>query len=1034
MQSNQIVLNISLKKYFFLLFIVFATNLFSQQNQVYNHILYDFNKAIGYYQLEEYANADAFFNRVLKKTKSFPNPEVETYQKEAQFYCAIIALKMGKSQAENLLQGVFQKTIDQMKREELSFHLAEYYFDKGQFKDAEPWFENTSTEWMNEREMDRFYFKKAFNHMKNNQMEKAIRYFDESINFSKTTNEELSCYYNGTILFNQKNYDASEKYLNKIQKSTNSKLDIAYILGQIHYINKKYTEVVQLNEPKITEDNDSKKERLLLVGKSYFELKRFDKAALYLSQYINKTDKVTPEEMYQLAFSEYKNKNYTQAISYFKELQQSSQDFSPYAMYALADCYLKSGEKNNARLAFISASKFDIDSIIKEESYFNISKLNFELNNFSQAIATAKNYLSLYPNSTYKKEAYKIMAQSLMAAKDYPQAIELIEKNQDLVQGNEKLYQEICYAYAVNLFNNNDYPMALKFLNKAIKNPFDKNIAAEAMYLKSEILFKQREYDLAKESYTNTYRFIQNENILYNKNASFLNTLYGLGYSEYLEKNYQSALLYFQNSRKHISLKPEKDEENVILDIQLRIADLYFLTRNYDSAYQNYQKFITNKSKSIDYALLQKATIDGIWKKNKDKINTLKDLISNYPKSMYVDDANYQLGLAYEDDKNFDLAIKEYNDIIKTKPKSPFAPKSHLRIATISLNSNKTEQALKYYTNIIEQYPNAAEADQALKGIKEIYTLQGRLDEYISWIQKLPNGKEMAVSTQDSLLFDAGETFYAEGNCEKAQNYFIKYLNLFPEGIFSKKAHFYRAECYLKNKQIDDAIMEYGFLSAINNNPYYESSNIQLAYLFFNFKKDYEKALIHYQKTYEIASSAKNQILSRLGIMICSYQAKKYEDALQTALNLEKETELPEIYKYESKYYIAMSHYWLGNKRLAEELLLEVSKEKNNIKSAESAYYYALTLFEKNESKKSNDFLFKAKDDFASYEYWVIKYFILIAQNYNQMKDYFQAQATLESIINNYKGDQNLILEAKKRLAEVEKNAKSKSKVNYEIK
>jgi tetratricopeptide (TPR) repeat protein len=228
--------------------------------------------------------------------------------------------------------------------------------------------------------------------------------------------------------------------------------------------------------------------------------------------------------------------------------------------------------------------------------------------------------------------------------------------------------------------------------------------------------------------------------------------------------------------------------------------------------------------------------------------------------------------------------------------------------------------------------------------------------------------------------------------------------------------------------------MEYGFLSAINNNPYYESSNIQLAYLYFNFKKDYEKALTHYQKTFEIASSAKNQILSRLGIMICSYQTKNYEEALQTALNLEKETELPEIYKYESKYYIAMSHYWLGNKRLAEELLLEVSKEKNNIKSAESAYYYALTLFEKNESKKSNEFLFKAKDDFASYEYWVIKYFILIAQNYNQMKDYFQAQATLESIINNYKGDQNLILEAKKRLAEVEKNAKLKSKVNYEIK
>ena len=103
-------------------------------------------------------------------------------------------------------------------------------------------------------------------------------------------------------------------------------------------------------------------------------------------------------------------------------MQLSAQEFSPYAMYALADCYLKTDEKNNARLAFISASKFESDSLIKEESFFNIAKLNYELNNYNDAIAGFNNFLAKYPKSSHVKETWNLLAKAMLAANNYPQA------------------------------------------------------------------------------------------------------------------------------------------------------------------------------------------------------------------------------------------------------------------------------------------------------------------------------------------------------------------------------------------------------------------------------------------------------------------------------------------------------------------------------------------------------------------------------------------------------------------------------------
>ena len=61
------------------------------------------------------------------------------------------------------------------------------------------------------------------------------------------------------------------------------------------------------------------------------------------------------------------------------------------------------------------------------------------------------------------------------------------------------------------------------------------------------------------------------------------------------------------------------------------------------------------------------------------------------------------------------------------------------------------------------------------------------------------------------------------------------------------------------------------------------------------------------------------------------------------------------------------------------------------------------------EYKKSEDELFLLIKQKPTYDYWLAKGFILLADVYVQKKDNFQAKATLKSVIDNYVGDDDII-------------------------
>jgi TolA-binding protein len=95
---------------------------------------------------------------------------------------------------------------------------------------------------------------------------------------------------------------------------------------------------------------------------------------------------------------------------------------------------------------------------------------------------------------------------------------------------------------------------------------------------------------------------------------------------------------------------------------------------------------------------------------------------------------------------------------------------------------------------------------------------------------------------------------------------------------------------------------------------------------------------------------------------------------------------------------------------------------------AEARYEIANCFFTQNRMEDAEKAAFEVINKSGSYEQWVTKAYILLGDIYFREKDYFNARATFQSIVDNAKME-DLRQEAVRKLAEVNAEEKKNSKV-----
>ena len=973
------------------LFILPAATI-AQRTAVYDTDLRYYNRALELFNKEKYADAQKHF---LWYAQFSTDRETRI---NSEYYAGVCAMELMNPDAINLLQGVFIKYPEHSKAQPALYNLGKYFYRVKDNKSAVKHLSRVNPVALTPEEASSFWFIKGYCHFKIDEFDEAKLSF-KNIKDEQGKYYDASNYYYGYVAYRQGNQDEALDHFTRAQKSkTFGPLAQVYI-AQIYFARKQFADVVSFA------DTISNKEIIYdvagIVGQSYYELGEYTKALPYLQRFnshppVAKTNK----DVYRLGYCYLVAAQYDKAIEELGSIASDKDTIAQFASFSLAQAYLKSDKKPQARNAFNSAYKLGFNSDVTELSLFNFAKLSYELSFQQDALKDLVKFINEYPESPYIDEARTELGELLLSTKNYKDAIKTLESIKQPTKENNMAYQRVCYYRAEELYLNNDYANSEIYFNKSVAFDFDKRLFALCHFWLGELEYKKNNYPKANNFYKQFQQFTETKDSRF-----FTMAFYNRGYCELKLDNYPNAIDEF---KKFTETEYGKNTVEWYTDALMRIADCYFVLRNYNKALESYEQIVLKKLTGSDYALYQQAMILGVENKYSQKISTLNLLVTNYPKSPYIDDAVFEIANVNLQTENYLDALQGFQNIIDNYPRSVYIRKAMLNKGLCYYNSGKDDQALEAFKKLITDYSTSDEARNALVVVKNIFVSKGESEEYLEFVKVLPN-ITLSPTYQDSVTYESAFNSYKNGDCEKASKTFGTYINKFPGGFFILKANYYKAECDFKLKNNDAALICYEYVAKYNRNDFTERSTRQCAVLYF-MQKNYAAAYDYYASLERIASNKDNMGVALLGQMRCA--SKFTEDAvLKTGLAAQKYLNSGITQKdgaVEATLYLARYHQSINQPDSAIVGYQFVVKETKNVMAAEAKCQIAYLQFEKKEYKKAKKTVFELADNYSAYEYWFAKGYLLLSDIYLIEKDAFQAKATLQSIIENYDGNDEI--------------------------
>lgn len=996
-----------------LLFLAFSANvLLAQQPEQYR---YDGKM---YLEAVELMNRGEF-EAARKTFTDFLSHKAVDYSEEAinaAYYRAYCALKLFHKDAEFLMAAFVKKYPGSSWTEEAYLQLGYYNFSRRDYDDVLVWLGKIEIRDLDAAQKSEYYFKKGFSEF---QLEK---YSEAGKSFYQIKDQEgeyyaPANYYFGHIAYRNGNYQTALESFDRVKESEGFAEIVPYYITQIYYQQEKYDELLEYAPALLQSAETSEKENIArLIGDAYYKQQKYKEAVPYLEQYLAGSGPVSREDNYQIGYSYYRTGNYQKAVDYLSKAAKGDDKLAQIATYQLADAYVSLGQKKYAQNAFKVAAEYNFDPEIKEDALFHYAKLAYELSfdPFHEAIRAFQDYLEKYPASGKRDEAYGFLLKVYITTKDYKSALEALDKisTKDLI--TRKAYQISAYNYALELMQKGKEQEALQYFVKSKKYPEDPSLTALADYWSGDLYYRIGEYNKAINAYQ---AFLSGPSAYATKHYNDAN--YNIGYSYFRMTEYPRASEFFRKYVAAANTDPKKKN-----DSYLRIADAYFVAKDYPAAITNYRNAVNVKKLNADYALHQIARSQGYQDAYRKQIATLDELIESYPNSPFVVAGLYQKGDSYFSLGELEKALQAFNSVIENYPNSIYKKKSLLKKGLILYRQNDFDQAIATFKAVVKDYSSDEDTREAQATLKNIYIDLGRVDDYTAWLKSLPN-YDISNSELDSISYQAAENAFSAGDCSKAIPALQKYLRQYANGIFATNAHFYLGECQYKQGNKEEALQAYNYVIAQPANSFSEPALLGAASL--NYAAgNYEMALQNYINLEKVAQYKTNVLEAQIGQMRTNYKLNFLPEALNKAEDVINDQNTPKEILLEARTIRARVNQKQGNTNQAAEDFAWLVENSSGAPGAEAKFALAQMAFNKGNYKNAENLIFELVQKYPGQEKWKVEAFLLLSQVYTEMEDYFQARATLMSIKKNV-SDQDVLQRANTLLDELDAREKAES-------
>lgn len=978
----------------------------AQQQQYFDNPDMLYREALEQFSLMQYGAARQSFRQLMDE---LPDKNDIRYV-DAAYYDAVCAIELDLADANTIVHAFAENYRSSRWKNRIDFLQARVLFSDRKYGDALEILEKLDPASLAPIEKNEYYFKRGFSRLRQDETGKALQDFSRAKN-AESAFREASIYYYAHIQYLNEEYEDALQHFKMIENTRPYNRSIPIYIMQISYHKGDYEQITQIGESVYgAADNRRKPELARILADALYKQNRYEEALQYYLIFQRSARvQLSREDNYQIGISQFKTENFQDAISGFQKAIGADDSLSQNAHYYLAASYLETGQKNFARNAFLSAYKINLIEAITEDALFNYARLSIEAgpDPFNQAIEALQAYIENNPYSERRNEAYGYIVQLYLSSRNYNAALDFLEKEASHRSELQDVYAELAYSRAVELYHAKRYPQSITYFTRAANQRQKPEIAAKATFWMAEAYYQQRNYEAARRTFR---QFLSLPSA--NRLDIYPLASYHIGYTFFQEKNYQAAIPSFRQ----FVARPYQNKPELVHDANLRLADCHFVSKDYQRAIAAYDLVINSRHTEVDYALFQKAQAYGALGNFDRKIHTLNQLVRNFPRSGHYDNALYEMAstnLVMNDNRG---AINAFDRLVRERPRSPFAKEALVKTGLIYYNNNQHDRAINVLKKVVKDYPTTAEAREALNTLRVIYMEMNDLQSYFAYTEEL-GFVQVSISEQDSLAFTMAENFYQEGRCSEALQALNTYINAHPQGAFLLQAHYYSARCQLRGNRYDAALTHLEFIINFTDNQYTDEALLEAARILYD-KDDFEQAHIYYARLLDITNNPLQQLESLEGKMKSSYFLEQYQDAIAQARQLENHERVGQEQRLQAYYILGKSQFALNRLPEAREAFQSVHQQSRGVLGAEAFYLLAEISYELGYYDDAENQLFELADTYAAYDFWVAKGFILLADIYVKQDNVFQAKQTLQSIVDNYRG-QDLRNEAARKLAAI---------------
>ena len=841
-------------------------------------------------------------------------------------------------------------------------------------------------------------YRKAYCYLHLGDFDRALALFDR-LSGNKTYGNAAR-FYRGYITYAKGDYAEAERLLKAVDTSTAPGNMADYYLAQIYYLSGDYKKTLStarnlLRRTGIEPGFVAEANRL--AGESLYQTGDSQSAIPYLKKYAAAVDRPEASTLYILGVSQYAQGEYRDAVESLRPVSDLNDAMGQSASLYIGQALMKLGDKDAALLAFDKALRMDFDPGVQEAAYYNyaVAKFSGASIPFGSSVSTFETFLSRYPDSRYAPEVQEYIVDGYLTDRNYDQALTSINR---MAKPSKKVLaakQKILYNLGSSALASGNPSTALVYLNDAdALRSHDRDVADEVSLLIGEAAYQTGDYPRSVKAVSS---FISNAK---KSNVNLPLAYYDLGYAEFAQKRYDAAEKAFSR----VTANPGNLSSAVTADVYNRLGDIHYYASDFGKAKEMYDKAYSTNPGAGDYALFQTAIMKGFARDHKGKIDDLKRLPSEFPSSTLLADAMLEMTASYIQLGDNASAIETYCRLVADYPNTSQGRQGYLQLALTLLNDGKRSEALESYRDIVRLYPSSDEAREAAEQLKRLAAEDGTLDEYVNFVNSVPDAPKIDVAEVERLSFEAAEKEYlTTGKTAKLNDYTERNS----DGAYRARALAYLLE---QAEESNNAKQALGFATELVDR-YPDNSVSEPAYIVkataLYDNGDTEAALAAWKALEQRASSSRTLNAARAGIMRAARDLGNYDAVATAADALLASSTLGSEDKNEAIFSKALALSQTGHAEEARELWNGIAGMTDDLYGAKSAYFMAQNYFDSGMTDKAKTAVESLTASGTPHSYWLARGFILLSDIYASQDKKFEAHEYLNALRENYPGSES---------------------------